>query len=865
MINEKQEIIIKNSIAPAAVIAGPGTGKTFTIVEKVIELIKNDNIDPNRILLTTFTKKASYELIERIQTRLKKENLQLDTSNMMIGNFHSLALNFLRKNKTFHKKIFSSRVIDSYTEGYLIEKNLHLYKRIENFDLFIKYNHANMIREIFEDITNNLIDLDMLKNSKDPRDNLAYKIYKTHENFLEENNLINYQMILKQFYDLLKDPTYGDKIRGEIDYVIIDEYQDTNHIQQEIGFMLVREKNILVFGDDDQSLYAFRGADPNNLLDFDKICRKKLKSPAKYYYLDINYRSNQAIIDMSKARLNKEDIRDEKFDKKLSSVDRVSNQNSIVRARSNNMANLLNIINILKKDMNLNQIAFLFPSLNSSYPKDLQKFLEENSIDVLNKKSGMFFYREEIRLLMYILLNIFSKKPLQKTGSAKSRFLRERQTLFKTYIVEIFEDVYFISDEKLKLFIEEERENLEENRSFSTIIYRALELEKFREILSQDLESLDQIRSQSNLGKFIRLVTDYENLYQDIEINYKNQAVDFLYAYLFYFFKTNAIDELEDFDAPKDAINFMTIHQAKGLEFDVVFVSGLFDYPRDNRKSFLEKYQRTKPDPQAKFRDFYRKYFTAFTRSKKLCVILDNSRDMRLQDFQKNLPSSSNISSLAIQREEKREEKKILAYTTDISIYESCPLKYKFLRILGFTSPQNRSLIFGSRVHELVEYLALLKKEGENFEKIGDFLKENPSYIAPVNNFLAKDFKVQESEANFKSDRDFYILQGNVDILLEDGSIIDVKTGKFKEDFLGGYKKQVLCYYRLMSLNYRQVPHLYLYYIEEDRLLEVEKEEFDIEVIDEISKKILNDKSYEKTTDLKQCAFCSMKYFCGRT
>ena len=96
MINEKQKLIVEDAKYPCAVLAGPGTGKTFTIVQKIISLIKNDGISPNKILVTTFTKKAANELIERVESGLKRENIYADTSNMLIGNFHSLALSFLK-------------------------------------------------------------------------------------------------------------------------------------------------------------------------------------------------------------------------------------------------------------------------------------------------------------------------------------------------------------------------------------------------------------------------------------------------------------------------------------------------------------------------------------------------------------------------------------------------------------------------------------------------------------------------------------------------------------------------------------------------------------------------------------------------
>lgn len=864
MINEKQRIIIEDAHTPAAVIAGPGTGKTFTIVEKTIDLIKNHHIDPNKILITTFTKKSANELITRIQSKLKQEDIKLNTSNMLIGNFHSLALNFLKKYKTFDKEIFSSTVIDSFTEGYLIEKNLSIYQNIEGFEVFIPFNPVGKINEIFSDITNNLINLDSLKNSKEPKDRFAYDLYKRHEKFLKENHLINYQMILKNFYDLLKDPAFGKEIRDSIDYVIIDEYQDTNFIQQEIGFLLVRKKNILVFGDDDQSLYSFRGADPSNLLNFDKICKKKLNTQANFYYLDINYRSNQNILNLANKWISREDIWDKTSDKVLKAFEKNENSNTIVRARSENFNNLEKIIRILNEDINLNQIAFLFPTLNSDYPKALQAFLEKQGFEVLNKTSGRFFYREEIKLLMYLLLSVFSRKPKDRKGSSRDKYVRRQQTEFKTYIIEVFEEEAFKTDQNIIDFIEKMKKEKEKNISYSDFIYKSFKLPTFQRILSKKLDSLEEIRSQDNIGSFTNLVSNYENLYFKDEINYDKQSVDFFYSYIFYLFKFKAIKELEDFDTPKNAINFMTIHQAKGLEFEVVFVSGLNDSPRGDRKKFLDHYERYHVDFQSKLRDFYRKYFTAFTRAKNLCVLLDNSRDNRLISFQRGLESSSDLRTINFIKKEPTKEKQILAYTTDISVYESCPLKYKFIRRLKFRSPLSKSLIFGTRVHELSEYVSYLRKNETSLDLLNDFIKENPSYNKPLENFLSRDFKVETSEANYKTDRDFYILQGNIDLVLEDGSIVDIKTGKKNDELLEKYRKQIITYYNLMKLNYKDVAHIYLYFIEEDKLLEFEKDDFDIEKIDEISRNILDENIYQKTDELEECKFCPMKYFCKR-
>ncbi|MDU5559574.1 ATP-dependent DNA helicase [Anaerococcus vaginalis] len=862
MINEKQKLIVEDAKYPCAVLAGPGTGKTFTIVQKIISLIKNDGISPNKILVTTFTKKAANELIERVESGLKKENIYADTSNMLIGNFHSLALSFLKEYKSFTNKIFDPLVIDSHIEGYLIEKNMDIFENIPNFSKFISYNEVGQIQGIFANITNNLVDLDELRNSNNPRDILALEIYLAWANFLDENDLINYQLILKKFYDLLKDPFYGKKIRDRIDFVIIDEYQDTNTIQEEISFNLCKGKNLMVFGDDDQALYSFRGASPKNLREFDKTCKMKMKRKANFYHLDINYRSNQEIIDKSRRFLVDSNAFDLEKIKNLRANVSEKNENSVVRARANEYENIENIVKFLNKKINLNQIAFLFPSLNSDYPKSLQTYFENHGINVLNKSSKLFFKRREIRLCLYVLISIFSKKPKKLTGSNPDKYKWTQETNFKKYLASIFDDKEFTKNEELNAFIKEEKLNIEENKSYTDILYKAFGLEIFREILDKKIDKLNSIRQLSNIGKFTSILSDFTNLC-GYDINYYKKSVDLIYGYIFYLFKNSSISEFENFDAPKNSVIFSTIHQAKGLEYDVVFVSSLNDNPRKDMRAFSPQLEAKKESDFLK--NYYRKYYTAFTRAKNLLVLLDNSKNSYLKNFAFSLNSSSILKTIDFKFKEDIVKKEILAYTTDISIYKSCPLKYKFIRVLDFKKEKSKSLEFGSKVHSLAEYLTNLKKENISYDAINDFIKENKEFQKPIENFVNRNFPIKYSEMNIKLDRFFYILQGNIDIILEDGTIIDIKTGKADENNLISYKNQLLTYYNLLVYNNKKVNKMILYFIEEDKLIEVEKSDFDMKNIDEIGKNIVEKNIEIKTQDKRQCKFCPMAYFCKRT
>ena len=572
MINESQKLIIQEGKTPAAVIAGPGTGKTFTIVKKVVDLVKNHNIPANKILITTFTKKAAAELNTRIISEFNKEGINTDLADLKIGNFHNLANIFLADYKKLDDKFFYNKVIDTQTEGYLLEKNIDKFYQIQGFKENIKGYEIYDIQNIFAKITNNLIDVNILENSDNIEEKLSYEIYKTQLNILEENQLLNFQLLLKKFYDLLADPIIGEEIRENIDYVIIDEYQDTNYIQQEIAFKLLKNKNIMVFGDDDQAIYRFRGADPKNLLEFDKVCRQKLDTPANFYKLNINYRSNQAIIDLSQKFINFQKKSDE-FTKNLLANDSEFNQNTIVRAKAGNFENLAKIIKLLNKEINLNQIAFLFPTLNNDYAKNLQSYLESQDLPVLNKASTKFFDAYEIKVLIYIFAKIFTSYPSNigyQDGLSKDEL---DKLYFRRYIANIFDDQSFKSME-MDRFIDGFQNA--KNISLSEVLYKSFNLPILKDILKEKLDTLKNQKALNNIAIFTQKVSEYEELFDKKN---KNYYIEFIYGYLFYLYKTKAIKEAEDLPEENEAINFMTIHNAKGLEFDVVFVSGLNDYP----------------------------------------------------------------------------------------------------------------------------------------------------------------------------------------------------------------------------------------------------------------------------------------------
>ena len=830
MRNLGQEEIIKDAKLPAVVLAGPGTGKTHTIVNFVAEGIKKKRFDANKVLITTFTRKAAKELNTRIITKLKEDDIGVDLKDMMIGNFHSLAIDFIKKYRKLDDNFFNLTVIDSFMEEYIIKENLDVFRKIDGFDDYIRKNQVATILDIFQTITNNLVDLEDLRKSADDKKRIAYDIYTTYEKILNDLGLINFQLILKRFYDLLADPVIGDEIRENIDLVIIDEYQDTNLIQEEIAFRLTKDGNIIVFGDDDQALYSFRGADPRNLLDFGDKFYKYSKIKSTTYKLDINYRSNQFIVKKSKDFIDEAKLNDKKD---LVSVDSKENENSIVRARSANISNIVAIVKHLSKEVNLNQIAFLFPSFYNSFPNQLEKGFEKAGIKVINRKSDKYFYRKEIRFFLYILLKY--KDISQINVDLDERYMdyyQKKKNAYRKYLSSILEDENLRQNKEIEEFIGK----IAHKEKISEIIYKAIGLKYYKNILKRAGD--EEKRIHKNTGKFINLGVDFDEIFAGKDNFYEK----FIFSYLYIFYDKNAISEYDEDDNDIDGVNFMTIHQAKGLEFEVVFVSSLNDYPRGDREKFIDISKR-KTSEEVNL-DFYRKYYTAFTRAKNLLVLFNNSRDKRIQKFVNSLDTSSRLSTIDFRRENPKSEKEILAFTTDIDVYKTCPRKYKFIRKLSYKTYKNESLIFGSRVHALAEYIY---SDNFNKEDMGNFLKKNPIYINPVANLLNKAYQVKDSEVNYKTDRNFYILQGSLDLVLSDNTIVDLKTGSFDERTLDKYSNQLITYKNLMEENGEKVKETLLYFIEKGKEIRVEDRDFDIEEIDRIAKNIIEENFDNKT------------------
>lgn len=308
---KEQRKAINTLDGPVLIIAGPGSGKTRVLLWRTFNLIVFKKVEPKNILLCTFTEKAADQLklgLENLIDMLSPEERgRINLSEMAIGTIHSICATFLRENvRDWRLSMKNFTVLDDITQMLFIYDNEN-FQRIKGGE----YNFNRTVNEGSNSRTvcvNNLIAYfnklteetirpeEILTSTSDTRLKVIARAFGRYEKLLDEKNRVDFAHLQTKFYELLNSKA-GKEIKEQIKYVMVDEYQDTNYIQELIFFTLAKStKNLCVVGDEDQSIYRFRGATVQNLLDFSRTCKKKLGIKPTEVPLIENFRSHKKII-----------------------------------------------------------------------------------------------------------------------------------------------------------------------------------------------------------------------------------------------------------------------------------------------------------------------------------------------------------------------------------------------------------------------------------------------------------------------------------------------------------------------------------------------------------------------------------------
>lgn len=572
-LNKKQQEAVLQTEGPVLILAGAGSGKTRALTFRIAYLIKEKKIPPKNILAVTFTNKAAGEMLDRVKDLLGLPHTIPPYSAYLphIGTFHSICVRVLRKEieKIGYKKNFT--IYDDQDQLALMRGVM---KKLEISADQIK---PQAILGAISDAKNKLIDADHFEQQMgsffEEQVSKCYKIYQKELKKIDALDFDDIIMITVKIFQ--KYPEILAFYQKLFLYIMVDEYQDTNHAQYMLLKLLASEhKNICVVGDDWQSIYGWRGADVQNILDFEKDY-----PDAKVVMLEQNYRSTQNILDAAHQVITKNVNRK---DKKLWTDNEKGSPLALFEAQDelDESHFVVEEICTLKKDLKLKLDDFAVLYRTNAQSRALEEAFMKAGIPYKIVGGVKFYQRKEVKDILSFLL--FTRNPKDRVSferivNVPAKGIGEK-TIGKIIAkaeekqVDVIESIRMLSDEK-------DRPSIAPSKMKSLADFRKL-IRNFQ-LASKKLpvsKLISQIYSQSGYEKMLLKngeegLVRHENIQELLTVG---QKYDDQEDGLDLFLEEVALVSQTDNDlGVTDMVPLMTLHSAKGLEYDVIFIVGM--------------------------------------------------------------------------------------------------------------------------------------------------------------------------------------------------------------------------------------------------------------------------------------------------
>ena len=546
-LNENQLKAVKHDKGPMMVIAGPGSGKTTVISHRLNHMVKNLGVSGSNILVITFTRAAAAEMQQRY------EQMTGSTDNITFGTFHSVFYMILKKAYRYSGSNILHETDKCRFVGEAIDKRGIAY---DSRDDFVKY----FVSEISY-VKSNMTEPYTFVSKCGTNDEFV-SVYNSYERFLRDNNKIDFDDMLVMCYQLLKGRM--DIRRSLINryrYILIDEFQDINPIQYEVVKLLMsRERNLFVVGDDDQSVYSFRGAKPELMLNL-----KKDFPDVLYVYLNINYRCGRAITMASERVISHNKCR---FRKQITSPYQ-ENQSERIHinytetARDQNIHIVNQILKLNKQGVPFGQMAVLFRT--NTEPRGLSHNMMEYNIPFRLKETmpDIFnhFACDNIMDYMKAAKGDLPRSRMLKIMNHPNRYisrnsLPEGQVDFDE-LMEVYSDKPYMVEEIM--IFSRDLERISAMKPYAAINY-------IRKAIGYDCYINEYASARGVDAK------EYMDMLDDLQ----EMSRDFLSFDAWFAYRTEYAKKLKEYaeskTGPEDAVTLATMHSSKGLEFDHIFI-----------------------------------------------------------------------------------------------------------------------------------------------------------------------------------------------------------------------------------------------------------------------------------------------------
>ncbi len=774
-LNPEQKKAVTHKSGPLLIIAGAGTGKTMVITRRVAWLIEQKMAKPEKILALTFTDKAASEMEERVD-----QLIPYGYTDTFIGTFHSFGDQLIRDNHLELGLTADFRVLSQAEQILFVKENLFKFRLkdllpLGNPEKFIPALLKIISRAKDEEITPEDYKkyIKKLKNPKTESEKLEFarqeevaNFYETYQKLIQENNYLDFGdqiiLLLKLFRkrsDLLKE--YQEKFK----YILVDEYQDTNYAQNELVKLLAgKHKNITVVGDDDQSIYKFRGAAISNIIQFEKSFPQ-----TKKVVLTKNYRSTQEILDHAynliqhnnpdrlevQSKIDKKlvailkkkgELKHYTFDKDYEEADWVAEK--ILELKNKNKELKFRDLAILTRAnshaeqfvLSLKQlgIPYVFSGEKGYYQKPeinlLVAFLKvlsnpEDNIAFFNLVSSEIYNLPQLDLVVinqfanrknYSLFEVFNQIT---NGSNLPKISDEAKG-----IIEIVKD-------EIEKYLEETKKD-----TIGQVLYSFLEDKLYLKILADK----NREEETQNIARFFDKIKAFE-----LTAKNRNSVQEFN-DYLESLIEIGEGEKEFEPDPDVDAVNVLTVHSAKGLEFEVVFMANLVKdrFPSRDRKEQIElpeeMIKEILPEGDPHLQEERRLFYVGMTRAKTNLYLTSAENFQNTKRPKK--PSRFVIEALGkskidetekiklpqlerIKRFKKKTKKQkalplakkaLVLSHRQIDDYLTCPKKYWYIHILRVPLLREHAIVFGSVIHNTIQDFLKDKQKGHSisFEEL---------------------------------------------------------------------------------------------------------------------------------------------------
>lgn len=619
-LNEMQQLAVDTTEGPLLILAGAGSGKTTVLVNRVEHIISSRLATPWQVLAITFTNKAAGELRERLVSAIGDE-----ANDIWAYTFHSCCSRILRR---FGERIGYTNHFTIYDTDDSRRVMKQCQKQLGIEDKLI--NHKSILAEISR-AKDSLISPDEYKQTSqnDFRKSKIAECYEMYQKELKKSDAMDFDDIIFNTVKILEEnEDVRDLYQTQFKYVMVDEYQDTNHAQYVLTSLLAdKYKNICVVGDDDQSIYRFRGATIENILSFENHYKG-----AKVIRLEENYRSTQNILDGANAVISHNKNRKGKtLFTRSGSGDKIVYK-TVMSESEESQYIIDEIIKNVDNGMKYSDHAILYRM--NAQSRNLEVMLTKSGISHRIIGGHRFFDRKEIKdIVSYLAVinNPSDNVRLQRIINVPKRAIGD--TMFANVleiaaglgmsafeVCERADEFQKTSRSASKLMgftkmIRDFQECIEDGMGLNDLLQEVLEKTKYLDFLHEDIETYDD--RVNNIKELSSMFIKYEEESEDANLSEFLEDVAL-------------ISDIDSYNEDEDAVVLMTLHSAKGLEFPVVFIPGMEEgiFP-GNQSMFSEE----------DLEEERRLAYVGITRAKKKLYLISSQQRMLYGQTSRNMPS----------------------------------------------------------------------------------------------------------------------------------------------------------------------------------------------------------------------------------